>query len=74
MECLPQQKEIAMLVLTRRPGESLVLNLPDDLGLEPIEVTILGDGKIGVDAPDDVAIIRAELLNRDEVHTSPDSI
>ena len=54
-----------MLVLTRRPCESLILTFPDELGLEPIEVTILDDGKIGIEAPDDVAIIRAELLDRD---------
>ena len=52
-----------MLVLTRRPGESLVLTLPDDLGIEPITVTVLENGKIGIEAPDEVGIIRAELLD-----------
>ena len=52
-----------MLVLTRRPGESLILTFPDEFNLEPVEFIILGDGKIGIEAPDDVAIIRAELLD-----------
>ena len=51
-----------MLVLSRRPGESLVLTFPDELGLEPIEVTVLYDRKIGIDAPDEVEIVRSELL------------
>ena len=54
-----------MLVLTRRPGESLILTFPDELGLEPVEFIILGDGKIGVDSPEVVNIVRIELLNRD---------
>ena len=51
-----------MLVLTRRPGESLVLTLPNDLGIESITVTMLDNGKIGIDAPDEVEIVRSELL------------
>ena len=51
-----------MLVLTRRFGESLILTFPDELGLDPVEVTILGGRKIGIDAPDDVEIVRSELL------------
>ena len=57
------QKEIAMLVLTRRPGESLVLTFPEELGLGPVEVSILEDAKIGIDAPDEVKIVRSELLD-----------
>ena len=48
-----------MLKLTRRPGESLILE--DD-----IRVTILGQNgshiRIGIDAPEDVHIVRDELL------------
>lgn len=51
-----------MLVLTRRPGESLFLTFPNQLGLEPVEVIVLDDGKIGIDAPDEAGIARAELL------------
>ena len=65
MECLPQQKEIVMLVLTRRPGESFILSFPDGLGIEPVEVTILDDRKVGIDAQDEVMIVRKELLDRD---------
>ena len=54
MECLPRQKEIAMLVVTRRPGESLVLTLPDDFGIESITVTVLENRKIGIEASDEV--------------------
>ena len=52
-----------MLVLTRRPGESLVLPFPEEVGLEPVEVTILDNGKIGIDAPEEVLILREELLD-----------
>ena len=50
-----------MLLLKRRSGESLVLTFPDELGLDSVEVTILDDGKIGIDAPE-VEIVRSELL------------
>ncbi len=50
-----------MLILTRRTGEALIIG--DD-----IEVTVLSvDGnqvKIGIDAPDDVAIHREEVYHR----------
>lgn len=62
MECLTKQKEIVMLILTHRPGESLILTFPDELGLDPVEVTIFEGSKIGIDAPDEVEILRAELL------------
>ena len=54
-----------MLILTRRPGENLVIETPDG---QRIEVTVLGiKGKqvrIGTDAPDDIAIVREELLEK----------
>ena len=62
MACHPKQKEIVMLVLTRRPGESLILTFPDEFGLDSVEITILDDRKIGIDAPDEVEIVRSELL------------
>lgn len=52
-----------MLVLTRRPGESLILTFPDELGIEPVEVTILDDRKIGIDAPNEIEIVRSKLLD-----------
>ena len=51
------------LYLTRRPGESLIIELPTG---EQIAVTVLGvkgnQIRIGTDAPDDVSIVREELL------------
>lgn len=52
-----------MLLLTRRPGESLLIG--DD-----VTVRVLGvkgnQVRIGIDAPDDVRIVREELLDRDK--------
>ena len=54
-----------MLILTRRPGESLILELPTG---ERIKVTVLevkgNQIRIGTDAPDDIAIVREELLEK----------
>jgi len=54
-----------MLILTRRPGETLIIELPTG---ELVEVTVLGikgnQIKIGIDAPADIAIVREELLER----------
>jgi len=54
-----------MLVLTRREGETLIIELPTG---ETIEVTVLGikgnQVRIGTDAPDDIAIVREELLEK----------
>ena len=50
-----------MLILTRRPGESLLIG--DD-----VEITLINvEGnqvKVGIKAPDDVTILRAELVDR----------
>lgn len=52
-----------MLVLTRRPGESLVVQLADG---EQIEITVLSlksnQVRIGTKAPEHIPILRAELL------------
>ena len=48
-----------MLVLGRKPNESIIIEVP---GNEPITVTMLDNDKIGIDAPDEVKIIREELL------------
>lgn len=54
-------KEIYMLILTRKVGESIVIN--DD-----IKVTILGvkgmQVRIGIDAPKDVQVHREEIFKR----------
>ena len=52
-----------MLVVTRRPGEAIVIELPTG---ELIEVVVLSVDanqiKLGIDAPDEVLILREELL------------
>jgi len=54
-----------MLVLTRREGESILIELPTG---ERIEVTVLGikgnQVRIGTDAPDEISIVREELLEQ----------
>ena len=51
-----------MLILTRRIGESLIID-------EDIVVTVLATKgnqvRIGIEAPDDVHIVREELLDND---------
>ena len=49
-----------MLVLTRKPGEAIILEIPS---IEPITVTVMDNGKIGIDAEDCAKIIREELLD-----------
>ncbi len=50
-----------MLILTRRPGESLYVG-------ENIRITVLGmqgkQVKIGIDLPDDVTVYREEVYKR----------
>lgn len=54
-----------MLILTRRPGETLIIELPNG---KQIDVTVLevkgNQVRLGTDAPDDIAIVRKELLER----------
>ncbi len=56
-----------MLILIRRPGESIIIETPAG---ERITVTVLGvkgnQVRIGTDAPDDISIMREELLARVE--------
>lgn len=54
-----------MLILTRRSGESLAIELPTG---EQIEITVLGikgnQVRIGTDAPPHIPVIREELLEQ----------
>jgi carbon storage regulator len=54
-----------MLILTRRVGETLIIETPAG---EQITVAVLGvkgnQVRIGTDAPDDINIVREELLAR----------
>jgi len=56
-----------MLVLTRREGESILIDLPSG---ERIEVTVLGvkgnQVRIGTEAPDEISIVREELLVKNQ--------
>ena len=56
-----------MLILTRRVGETLIIN--DD-----VKITVLGvrghQVRIGVDAPKDVSVHRLEIYQR--IHDQPD--
>ena len=53
-----------MLILTRRVGENIVIETPAG---ERIKVAVLGvkgnQVRIGTDAPDDIHIVREELLD-----------
>ncbi len=54
-----------MLMLTRRPGETITIETPAG---EQIRVTVLGikgnQVRLGTNAPDDMQIMREELLER----------
>lgn len=53
-----------MLVLGRKTGESVVLELPDgsEIEVSVIEINGRGQVRLGFDAADDVIISRSELL------------
>lgn len=45
--------------MTPFPFVLIILEMP---GLEPVAITILDDNKVGIDAPDEVTILREELI------------
>ena len=47
-----------MPILTRKPGESIVLEHPE---LDQIVITVLENGRVGIEAPEVVTILRGEL-------------
>jgi carbon storage regulator len=52
-----------MLILTRRPGESLIIETPTGKQITVIVLGVKGNQvRIGTEAPDDIAIVREELL------------
>lgn len=59
-----------MLILTRRVGETLVIGQGD----QEITVTILGvkgnQVRVGTDAPKEVAVLRGELIEREQAKQS----
>lgn len=53
-----------MLKLTRRPGESLILLLPDGRQIEVVVDNKRGNqAGLAIDAPQDIKILRTELIN-----------
>lgn len=53
-----------MLVLTRRPDEALIIG--DDIEVVVLDIT--GNKvKLGIDAPEDVEILREELVDGDGI-------
>ena len=62
-----------MLVLTRKPGEGIIVEYATNLATgEPLTLKIVtlkingGQVSIGIDAPKEVKIVREELLTRDK--------
>jgi len=52
-----------MLVLTRREGESIVLSIPGSDEIIAVRVVRTGTQvKLGIDAPQEVEILREELM------------
>lgn len=53
-----------MLVLSRKPGESIVIN--KDIKISYFGSSQSGTAKIGIEAPDDVRVLREELIEKTE--------
>lgn len=54
---------LIVLILSRRWQESLILTLPDGRTIKVLVVEIgRSNVRLGIDAPDDVDILRSELL------------
>lgn len=52
-----------MLVLTRKPYESIVIG--DSIRITPLPTLRTGTFRIGIEAPKDISILREELLSDD---------
>ena len=54
-----------MLVVTRRPGEAIVIELSTGELIELVVLSIKGNQvKLGTDAPKQLPVVREELLER----------
>ena len=54
-----------MLILTRRPGETLFIITSDGESIEVTALNVKGNQvRIGTDAPDDIPIVRQELFEK----------
>jgi carbon storage regulator CsrA len=55
--------EFAMLAITRRPGESIVIELPSAEQTAVAVARIRGEqARMAIDAPEHVPVVRSELL------------
>jgi len=55
-----------MLILTRRPNESLVITTADGQEIEVIVLSVKGNQvRLGISADESIEILRAELLDSD---------
>ncbi|MFC1772643.1 carbon storage regulator [Pseudomonadota bacterium] len=55
-----------MLILTRRPGESIIIELPTGEQIKVVVLEAKGNQiRIGTDAPETITIMREELLESD---------
>jgi carbon storage regulator len=63
-----------MLVMTRRPGETIVIELPTGEGIEVAVLGIRGNQvRLGTDAPKHLAVVREELRSIEDRRTpAPD--
>ena len=52
-----------MLLLTRSYEQSVIIN--DDIKVKVLGIDRRGQVKLGIEAPDDVNIVREELLEKD---------
>ena len=56
-----------MLVVTRRPGEAIVIELPTGELIEVVVLSVNGNKvKLGTDAPKHLPVVREELLDHVE--------
>ena len=66
-EIRSRQKEIVMLKLSRRIGETVVLELPTGEQIDVVLLEVKGSqARLAFDAPLDVRIVREELLIGDQ--------
>ena len=57
-----------MLILSRRIGETFILELPTGEQIDVVLLEVKGSrGRLGIDAPPEVHIVREELLFDEEL-------
>ncbi len=54
-----------MLILTRRPGESIIIELPTGQQIQVVVLGVKGNQvRIGTEAPKEIAVHREEIAQR----------